>query len=104
MKRNFPFQVSEPHKMTILEQVLCIVWMSQNYSLKWLRTCQTVDGRQLEKLGKENSTHTERTRKNLAAMLDNLAATVAYQTLGEDSIWMSFIFDPAIYDPDGENL
>jgi len=102
MKQNFPFQVSEPHKMTTLEQVLCIVWMSQNYTLEHLRTCQTVDGRQLEKLNNSNST--ERTRKNLAAMLDNLAATVAYQTLGEDSIWMSFIFDPAIYDSDGENL
>ena len=95
MKR-FPFQVSEPHKMTILEQVLCVVWMAKNYTLEHLRNCQTANGKQLQGLNERNST--ERVRKNLLAMQENLAATVAYQTLGEDSVWMSFIFS------DGEFL
>jgi hypothetical protein len=85
----FPFQVSEPKDMTVLEQVLCAVYLATHKTLKELRQGQSLIEQQF-KMARENRCP-QKTFDNLGAMQDNYAAAVAYQTFGEDSCWMAFI-------------
>ena len=89
MNNRFPFQVSEPRKMTVLEQVLSAVWLATSKTLKELRQRQSLIEQQLG-MAKDNRCP-QKTFDNLGAMSDNYAAAVAYQTFGEDSCWMAFI-------------
>lgn len=87
--KSFPFQVSEPRKMTVLEQVLSAVWLADSKTLKELRRGQSLIEQQLKMA--INKRCPQKTFDNLGAMGDNYAAAVAYQTFGEDSCWMAFI-------------
>lgn len=83
---HFPFIVSEPQHMLSLEQVFCMVWLSQNYTLGELRAKQDIIHQQIQSAYKRNLP-----TDNLMAMQDNVAAAVAYQTFPDDDLWMSFI-------------
>jgi hypothetical protein len=88
----FPFQVSKPSEMTVLEQVICAVWLSMSKSLKELRVYQDMIELQLIFVRKHNPQLD--TLNNLLAMQDNYAAAVALQSFGideDDSCWLSFI-------------
>lgn len=87
--KHFPFQVSEPYKMTILEQVMCMVWLATNKTLKELRIGQSIIEQQFA-IAKEKRLP-EKTFANLHAMMDNYTAAVAYQTFTDIDTWMAFI-------------
>jgi hypothetical protein len=89
MSKYFPFMVSEPYKMTTLEQVLCMVWLAANKTLKELRQCQSLVEQQF-KIARDNNC-TEKTFENLEAMQSNYDAAVAYQSFEENGVWMAFI-------------
>lgn len=87
-KKFCPFQVGEPRYMTILEQVVCMVWLATTKTLKELRQCQSLAEQQYS-LARENNCG-ERTFENLEAMFNNYSAAVAYQTF-DDDFWLAFI-------------
>lgn len=72
--------------MKPLEQVVCMVYLAQNYSLEELRAKQDVVQQQIQSAHKHHLPI-----DNLLAMQDNLSAAVAYQSFPENSTWMSFI-------------
>jgi len=82
----FTFTVSEPRNITTLEQVFCMVWLSQNCSLKQLRAKQDIIEQQIQSAHKRNLP-----TDNLLAMRENISAAVAYQSFPEDPVWVSFI-------------
>jgi hypothetical protein len=85
-KSYFPFNVSEPQHMLPLEQVFCLVWLAQNYSLAELRKKQDIIEQQIQSAHKRSLL-----ADNLLAMQDNVAAAVAYQAFPDDDLWASFI-------------
>jgi len=89
MKTIFPFQVSEPRKMTILEQVVCMVWLSETKTLTELRQCQSLVEQQFTMARRNNCA--EKTFENLISMQSNYDAAVAYQTWPESEMWLAFI-------------
>lgn len=89
MSKHFPFMVSEPAYMTILEQVMCMVWLAANKTLEELRQCQSLVEQQFEIARDKNCP--EKTFENLSAMQDNYTAAVAYQTFTDLDTWMAFI-------------
>ncbi len=89
MSKYFPFIVGEPAYMTILEQVMSMVWLATNKTLKELRQCQFIVEQQF-KVARDNNCP-EKTFDNLSAMQDNYAAAVAYQTFTDLDTWTAFI-------------
>lgn len=89
MSKYFPFHISEPRNMTILEQVLCMVWLSVNKTLKELRQGQYIIEEQQRMAIDKNCPET--TFADLGAMMDNYTAAVAYQTFTDLDTWMAFI-------------
>lgn len=89
MSKNFPFRVGVPRKMLILEQVLCMVWLATNKTLKELREYQYLVEQQFIS-ARENNVP-ERAFQDLHAMMDNYTAAVAYQTFPDLDTWMAFI-------------
>lgn len=88
MKKKFPFQVSRPASMTILEQVLCMVWLANTCTLKELREIQSLLEKQFEKARINN--RPESVFKELEAMQNNTDAAVAYQSF-DNNTWLAFI-------------
>ena len=86
----FPFQLSAPYKMTILEHVMCLVWLATNKTLKELRQYQYMVEAQ-QRAAREQKNSMEKTFANLGAMMDNYTAAVAYQTFTDLDTWMAFI-------------
>jgi hypothetical protein len=84
----FPFEVSEPFSMTVLEQVFCVVWLAERYNLDELRIRQSLIEQQFV-LARQNSC-TKRTFDNLYMMQSVTDSAVAYQTFYDDT-WTSFI-------------
>lgn len=83
---HFPYLVAKPQHMKPLEQVMCMVYLSQNYSLEDLRAKQDVVQQQIQ------SAHNYcLPTEDLLAIQDNLSAAVAYQSFPDDTVWMSFI-------------
>lgn len=83
---HFPYVVPEPRHMKPIEQVMCMVYLAQNYSIEDLRAKQDVVQQQIQ------SAHIHHLpTDNLLAMHDNLSAAVACQSFPENSTWMSFI-------------
>ena len=89
MKRKFPFQVSWPTNMTILEQVVCMVWLATTCTLKELRERQSLLERQFRKAIQNN--RPESVFKELEAIQSNTDAAVAYQSFDDDNTWLAFI-------------
>jgi hypothetical protein len=94
MSKQFPFMVGEPYKMTILEQVMCMVWLATNKTLKELRVCQCLVEEQQKRARVNNCP--EKTFANLAAMMDNYCAAVAYKEFPCHDTWMAFVNTPQI--------
>jgi hypothetical protein len=88
-KTIFPFYVGEPRKMHILEQVLCMVWLASNKTLRELRIGQSMIEQQFATAIKKRLPET--TFADLHAMMDNYTAAVAYQTFTDIDTWMAFI-------------
>ena len=82
----FPYLKIQPKDMKPLEQVLCMVYLAQTYTLEDLRFKQELLEEQL-KIAYKRKLNTD----NLLAMKSNLDASVAYQSFPNDSCWMSFI-------------
>ena len=82
----FPYLKIQPKDMKPLEQVLCMVYLAQTYSLEDLRFRQELLKEQL-KITHKGKLNTD----NLIAMQANIDASVAYQSFPNDSCWMSFI-------------
>ena len=82
----FPYLKIQPKDMKPLEQVLCMVYLAQTYSLEDLRFKQELLEEQL-KIAYKRKLNTD----NLIAMQSNLDAAVAYQSFPNESCWMSFI-------------
>jgi hypothetical protein len=87
-EKLFPFQVSEPRKMTILEQVFCMVYLATSKTLKELRRYQSLVEKQFI-LATQNNCG-EKSFKNLEAMQHCYDAAVAYQQF-DDDFWLAFI-------------
>lgn len=85
-KKHFPFQVPRPKDMTVLDQVLCMVYLSQSCSLNELRKKQELVIQQLD-YGYKHKKNCD----DLGAMIDNLSAAVAYQAFPDEPVWMAFI-------------
>jgi len=83
---HFPFVIPAPQHMKPLEQVMCMVYLAQTYSLEELRERQNIIEQQIQSA----NIHRLPT-KDLLAMQENLCAAVAYQTYPDDTVWMSFI-------------
>ena len=94
MSKLFPFQVGEPYKMQIVEQVLCMVWLATNKTLKELRVCQGLVEEQQKRARQNNCP--EKTFANLGAMMDNYCAAVAYREFPEHDTWMAFVNVPEV--------
>ena len=81
-----PFLKIQPKDMKPLEQVLCMVYLSQTLTLDELRFRQELIEKQLK------IAHSRRLDPgNVLAMKANIDAAVAYQSFPDDSVWMSFI-------------
>ena len=89
MSKYFPFLVSKVAEMTILEQVFCMVWLSENKTLKELREYQCIVEQQFISARENNLP--ERVFDELGAMQNNYAAAVAYQTFPDLDTWLAFI-------------
>lgn len=87
-KKFCPFQVGEPRYMTILEQVVCMVWLATTKTLKELRQCQSIVEQQWSSARRNNCG--ESTFENLEAMQHCYDAAVAYQQF-DDDFWLAFI-------------
>lgn len=86
VSNTFPFIVSRPSIMKPLEQVVCMVYLAQNYSLKELRERQGLIEQQIQSANKR-----QLAIDDLMAMQANLDAAVAYKSCPDDAMWTSFI-------------
>lgn len=87
MKTHFPFCVPEPRFMKPVEQVFCVVWLAQRYSLRELRKRQELIDLQIKEAQQKKL---NQALEDLSMMRDNHTAAVAYQSFKDDS-WMAFI-------------
>lgn len=83
--------VGQPKDMTILEQVLCMVYLAETCTLKELRQRQDLIEQQFKMAHEKKVNNIDGVLSNLSAMQDNLAAAVAYQTFKNDDFWLAFI-------------
>ena len=79
----------EVKDMLPLEQVLCMIFLADNCTLKELRHKQVMIKEQLNIAYKKQLP--EKAHANLGMMADNMAAAVAYQIWPEEDFWLAFI-------------
>ncbi len=82
-KKQFPFQsyIPKPSAMTVSQQICCMVWLSNNYSLEELRERQDFIGKQIVVAHFHNCGG--KSVANLFAMQANTEAAVAYQSFDD---------------------
>lgn len=88
-RQSAPLIGCRPSDMKPLEQILCMIWMADNLSLKELRERQTLIELQFKK-ARENKT-IDRAYNELMMMQSVTDAAVAYQSWPKLSVWEAFI-------------
>lgn len=89
-KKRYPFgSIRYARDMMPLEQILVMVWLADNHTLKELRERQRVITSQFQIACVKNLPDT--TFEDLDMMSNNTAAAVAFQTFPDMDTWMAFI-------------
>ena len=88
-KRKAPMIGCQPRDMLPLEQVACMIWLAESYSLKHLRNRQHIANQQMAKAIQRRLS--EETLENLEMTWHNLSAAIAYQTFTHTNFWLCFI-------------
>ena len=92
-KKRYPFgSIVHARDMMPLEQILIMVWLADNYTLKELRERQSIINCQIQTACDKNLPET--TFMDLSMMIDNASAAVAFQTFPDLDTWMAFIQFP----------
>ena len=94
--KQFVFSVPEAKDMRPCRQILCMLHLADNYTLKQLRDRQDLIDTQIRSVSVRLKTEIsskdmlEKGHKNLLMMRENHSAAVAYQQY-DDNMWMCFI-------------
>lgn len=94
--KQFVFTIPDSRDMKPMHQVLCMIYLANNYTLKQLRKRQDLIDTQIRsvlvRLKTEYSSKymLEKGHRNLLMMRENHNAAVAYRQF-DDNMWMSFI-------------
>lgn len=92
-KKRYPFgSIVHARDMMPLEQILIMVWLADNHTIKELRERQHIINCQLQIACDKNLPET--TFEDLGMMLDNTTAAIAFQTFTDLDTWMAFIQFP----------
>ena len=78
---------NRPKDMTVMQQIMCMIYLSRTKTLKELGTKQHLNERQIEKAHKSGNIDA---LYNLHAMENQYAAAVAYQSF-DNGFWKVYI-------------